>query len=266
MIDEIHNLMEEYWKWLRDKTALRQAGDCVEITTPHLDRRNDYIQIYVRRDDNGGFVITDDGYTLDDLEMSGCKIGSGRRQDMLNVTLNSFGIHQNGNALETRAMQGDFSMRKHNLVQAILAVGDLFYTARPVVASLFNEDVAQWMDASDIRYSPRLKLVGKSKLDHFFDFVIPKSKNAPERILRAINRPNRGTTQAAIFSWEDVKETRRADTRGYVVLNNKAGGDDEDASLLADIKPNKYQIAIENYGLSAVVWARRDDYRAELAA
>ncbi|WP_418888699.1 DUF1829 domain-containing protein, partial [Methanothrix soehngenii] len=36
-----------------------------------------------------------------------------------------------------------------------------------------------------------MKFTGKSGYDHLFDFVIPKSKKRPERILQAINRPSR---------------------------------------------------------------------------
>ena len=72
MIDDIRALLDDYATWLRDKTSLRQVSDWVEITTPYLDRHNDYIQIYAKRTD-GGLVLTDDGYTIDDLEQSGCK-------------------------------------------------------------------------------------------------------------------------------------------------------------------------------------------------
>ena len=73
MIAEVQALLDQYWVWLRDKTTLQPIEDWVEITTPYLDRHNDYLQIYVKRRDNG-FVITDGGYILDDLEQSGCKI------------------------------------------------------------------------------------------------------------------------------------------------------------------------------------------------
>jgi hypothetical protein len=50
MIDQVQQLLDQYWAWLKDKTKLREVGgDWVEITTPHLDRHNDYLQIYARR-------------------------------------------------------------------------------------------------------------------------------------------------------------------------------------------------------------------------
>ena len=57
MIQDIQRLMEAYHTWLKDKSVLRQIDQWVEITTPYLDRHNDYLQIYAKRA-NGGFVLT----------------------------------------------------------------------------------------------------------------------------------------------------------------------------------------------------------------
>jgi len=134
MIQDIQALVDQYSVWLQDKTALREIHDnCIEITTPYLDRHNDCLQIYVRRT-NGHFVLTDDGYILDDLELSGCKIDNPKRKETLITALNGFGVHRNGRALEVRASKNDFASKKHNLLQAMLAVNDLFYLASLTVA------------------------------------------------------------------------------------------------------------------------------------
>ena len=93
MIDEVRDLLDRYVAWLRDKTVLRQVNDWVEITTPYLDRHNDYLQIYAKRRD-GGYLLTDDGYVMEDLARSGCSLESPKRQALLKMTLNGFGIQQ----------------------------------------------------------------------------------------------------------------------------------------------------------------------------
>ena len=66
LIDEVRVLLDQYAQWVRDKSVRREVNDqYVEITTPNLDRRNDYTLIYVRKDD-GGFVLTDGGDTIQD--------------------------------------------------------------------------------------------------------------------------------------------------------------------------------------------------------
>lgn len=254
MIQDIQNLLDAYHAWLKDKTALRQIDQWVEITTPYLDRHNDYVQIYAKRA-NGGFILTDDGHTIDDLEQSGCKLESRKRQDLLKLTLNGFGVQADGKALQVHASPENFALRKHNLVQAMLAVNDMFYLAAPMVASLFYEDVVTWLDVHDVRYTPKIKIPGKTGYDHLFDFVIPKSRQQPERIIQTINRPNRDTAQAVVLSWIDTKEVRSPDSRAYALLN-----DTEHAVSPAVVD------ALRSYNVKPVLWSHREDVREELAA
>jgi len=254
MIHEIQKLLDEYIVWLKDKTTLRQVENWVEITTPYLDRHNDYIQFYAKKEDNG-FLLTDDGYTIDDLEQSGCKLQSPKRQDLLKMTLNGFGVQLQDNALAVHASNENFSLRKHNLVQAILAVNDMFYLAVPMVASLFYEDVVAWLELHEVRYTPKVKFTGKTGYDHLFDFVIPKSKRQPERILQTINRPNRDTAQAVAFAWIDTKEVRSPDSKAYAILN--------DTEQLVSMAVTD---ALQSYDVKAIPWSRREDVREELAA
>lgn len=254
MIEEIQNLIDNYLRWLKDKTVLRQVKDWVEITTPYLDRHNDYLQIYAKRQ-NGGYLLTDDGYVLEDLQQSGCKLESSKRQALLRITLNGFGVQANEGRLEIHASPDNFALRKHNLIQAMLAVNDLFYLAVPMVASLFYEDVVVWLELHEIRYTPKVKFTGKSGLDHLFDFVIPKSRKYPERILHTINRPNRNTAEVLAFSWIDTKEVRPPDSRAYAFLN-----DSEQTISMSVVD------ALRNYAVNPILWSAREAVRQELAA
>ena len=138
MVTEIQELMDRYVRWLQDKTTLRQVADWVEITTPYLDRHNDHLQMYAKKE-SPGYLLTDDAYTLNDLELQGCNLDSPKRQSLLKQALNGFGVRQNAStgALEVSATADNFPRRKHALVQAMLAVNDLFYLASPSVANLF---------------------------------------------------------------------------------------------------------------------------------
>lgn len=256
MIDSIQALIEDYRKWLREETTLRAVDDYVEITTPYLDRHNDCLQILARRQGDR-FLLTDDSYIVEDLEMSGCQLDTPRRESLLRTTLNGFGVHKNEDtqALEVVASKEDFALQKHNLVQAMLAVNDLFYLASSTVLSLFNEDVAAWLDLSRIRYTPSVKLSGASGFDHRFDYVIPKSDSHPERLVRTINQPNRDSAQSLVFSWIDTRGTRPQQSRAYAMLN------DTHRPTAPNVKE-----ALQRYDIRPISWSMREDWREELAA
>ncbi len=253
---EIEKLLGDYRAWLKDKTTLRELnGSWVEITTPYLDRHNDALQIYAKAQ-NGGYVLTDDSYTLRDLEASGCSLNTEKRKDLLRMTLNGFGIQMKDDALEVHASPENFPSRKHNLIQAILAVNDLFYLASPVVESLFFEDVVAWLEASEVRYTPKVKFTGISGFDHLFDFVIPRSpKKQPERIIQAINRPTRDSAEAFIYKWSDTREVRPPESKAYAVLN------DNEHPVSSGVLE-----AFRNYKIEPVVFSRRAEVVSELAA
>lgn len=127
--------------------------------------------------------------------------------------------------------------------------------AAPTVASLFHEDVVAWLDQADIRYTPNVKITGKTGYDHRFDFVIPKSRHQPERVLRTINRPSRDNAQATVFSWIDTREVRSPESRAYAILN------DVEQPILPTVLS-----AFRNYDVQPVPWSKRDAARKELAA
>jgi hypothetical protein len=255
---QLQHRLEDYWSWLRDETELRAVdnGSYVEITTPFLDRHNDYLQIYARRaSDEAGWELTDDGYTLRDLEMSGCDFSTEKRSQLLKVTLQRLGVQKDGYALTVRASEDNFPQKKHDLVQAMLAVGDLFHTASATVIGLFLEEVEQWLDENEIRYTESIKLPGASGYDHHFDFVIPGFQDVPERVLQAINRPGRSNVERLIMAWEDTRDARPRESEAIAILN------DVEKSV-----PQGSLEALANYDIKVLRWSERDEHVEELAA
>lgn len=254
-VAEIEKLLNDYRAWLKDKTTLREVDDTwVEITTPYLDRHNDFLQIYARQE-NGGFLLTDDSYVIHDLEASGCNLHTDKRQELLRMTLNGFGVKLSNEALQIHATAQTFPLRKHSLIQAMLAVNDLFYLTKPIVESLFFEDVVAWLDANDVRYTPKAKFTGISGFDHLFDFVIPKSRKQSERIVQAINRPTRDNAESFIHAWSDTREVRPPESKAYALLN------DAEQSVSASVMD-----AFRNYQIRPVPWTQRVEVVGELVA
>jgi hypothetical protein len=250
---EIKELLDRHAAWLRDRTMVSQVGESVEITTPYLDRHNDAIQLFVKRDDDG-FLLTDDGYTISDLTLSGVRLESAKRQSMLQLAVNGFGVTLEGDRLLVRATAETFAVKKQSLLQAAMAVNDLFYLSEPSVASLFLEDVQTWLDETRIRYLGNVSFPGRSGYVHQFDFAIPRSESQPERLLRAISNPDKQSAEVLIFSWLETRQLR-PDAQVYAFLN------DRDRPVSAGVKN-----ALQLYDIVPVSWTQRAVVREELAA
>ena len=128
MSAEMTALLARYWGWLQGETTWQPCGDGYEITTPHLDRHNDYTQLYIRPEGDG-FRLSDAGYILADLELSGFRWDPPRREILAQI-LRGFGVERVDNRLETTAGWDNFPVELHSLLQAMLAVNDLFFLAQ----------------------------------------------------------------------------------------------------------------------------------------
>ncbi len=254
MINDMPSLLDRYAGWLRDNTLLREVDEWVEISTPFLDRHNDCMQIYVKPEE-GGYALTDHGYTIDDLEFCGCTLDTQTRKELLNVTLNGFGVKRKGNALEVKATSEDFALQKQNLLQAMLAVNDLYYTSRTNVASAFADDVALWLKESGICFRQNVEFTGKSGLNVIYDFVIPKNGVHCNLALWSIGNPSLQSAKKTVFDWEDTQDARDEEYVPYVVLDDVSGRVSDNAKGV-----------FVNYGIKLVYWSGRRAALDELAA
>lgn len=245
---ECEKLIEAYVQWLRKGLSAEMLDKACELTTPFLDRHNDHLQIYAVKQD-GKIILTDDGYILADLRTSGLDQKTPKRQSILEATLNGFGVRNKDNQLFVEASQRNLGQKLHSLVQAMLAVNDMFVMAQPRVFSFFWEDVRTFLDDYNIRYSPRVKISGRSGFDHAIDFLIPKSKKKPERFIQTINAPNKNTIGTYLFALGDTKQARGNGAEAYAFLN------DQEREIGGDIIE-----ALETYEVNAALWSKRKDF------
>lgn len=252
--EDCDKLIEAYIAWLRRGLSVEDIESGCELTTPFLDRHNDHVQIYALKKD-GKVFLSDDGYILSDLRTSGLDMSTPKRKIVIDSVLNGFGVRLEGNQLVIEASERNIGQRLHSLIQAMLAVNDMFVMAQPRVATFFWEDVRAFFDENDIRYSPRVKVAGKSGFDHAIDFLIPKSRTRPERFVQAINAPSKNTIGTYLFVLGDTREVRREKTEAYAFLN------DQDRVIGGDVIE-----ALDAYEVKAALWSKRRQYISELAA
>lgn len=247
------DLIHSYTEWLKQKINYKEINGHFEVTTPFVNHINDQIQFYLKRDDRDRIFMTDDGDTLNNLEMAGVDVSTPARQKELQFILNGFGVILKGNELTTVATTATFPMRKHNFIQAILSVDDLFVVASPKVESFFLEDVTNFLQQNNIRFSPNIILQGKSSFQHKFDFLIPSSDKAPERIIKAVASPKKQNIIAQLFAFEDTKQARN--NEGIIILND-----------LEKVVSSEVVQAIEEYGINDFSWTNKETWLEKLVA
>lgn len=251
---KIVDFISEYTNWIKNNSAQRFVNGYEEVTTPFLDAHNDVLQFYVRREGDT-FIFTDDGYTLADIAMNGLNLSSKKSKDLLEDFAASLNVMiQDGSITAQTDNPSLVAQTGHLMIQAMLRIGDMFYLSSPRIRSLFIDDVKAFFHANDIRYTPSAMFSGKSGLPQRFDFVIPASKTHPERMITTLNHPSKESVQSAIFSWTDVRDTRKEESVSYLILNDKKT---KNASFIQ---------AAKQYGINAFWWNERSSYIDMLAS
>jgi len=248
------DLIQNYIDWLKLKTNFKELNNgYAEITTPFVNHINDYIQIYLKKDDNNRLLITDGGDTINNLELEGVELNTNSRKKELEVILNGFGVSVKDKELITYATEGTFPYRKHNLIQCILAVDDMYILAQPRVESFFYDDVINFLNLNEVRYSTNIILEGKSSFQHKFDILIPKSRNENERIIKLSYSVKKQNIISQLFAFEDTKQKR--ENEGILIIND----------LEKEIPPD-ISMGIKEYGIYEFPWSMREKNKYKLAA
>lgn len=252
---DCQQIIDDYLKWIKDNTVARtvEEGKICSISTPFLDRHNDHLDIYILKN-NGTFRLTDNGYTIADLKMSGFEINTPKRDSILKTALNGFGVKMIVDELFVEATANNIGQKKHYLIQAILAVNDMFNLAQETVYSLFKEDVELYFRSNEIVFSKDIKLTGKSGFDHNIDFLVPSSRNKPERLIKAINTAKKDSILSSIMAFNDINQVRETPTKNYVLYND-----------IEKIVSNDVIGALDNYGIKHIPWSKKEQCLTEFS-
>jgi len=248
----INDLMNDYYAFLKEKTIVTasDSSEWVEISTPFVGLFNDTVDIYAKKEGNR-IILSDDGNTLRDLELSGMEISrSPKRKEILDRILINYGVKIYNDELITEASEKDFPQKKLNLISAISETSDMFYLARHTVASVFREDVKTYLDEQDLIYTPYFISKGSTGLEFTFDFQIAYRKT--EIVIKSFNSVNKMNLPHFLFTWDDIKKVREQQTQkeiiGLAVINDI----DRDVS-------DEFLSALDNKGAQHILWSQRHD-------
>ncbi len=246
---EIEELIKSYAEWIKKEISVAKYGEYYELTTPYLDRFNDYLQIYVKQDLNGNIELTDDGYIIDNLLSSGISLKNGtNRKEHLDKIINNYSLRLEDNNIVAVATEDTFPQTKHMLIQAMLSIDDMFETNNENVKNMFLDDVEVFFNENNIYYSKDFSIIGKTGSIYNYDFHFQRTANSPERFCKVINKANESKRNLTIFNWIDTQEKRGGESQLIVMLNDNNRVNDKDIQ------------AFNNYDIKTVLFSERKQH------
>lgn len=246
----VTELMDKYYDFLKGRTSvITETGtDWVVISTPFIGLFNDTLEVYAKRE-NGKILLSDDGVTINNLELIGSQISrSSKRKDLLDRILLNYGIQMLDGEIIAEANENSFAQKKHNLISAISEINDMYMLAKHTVASVFKEDVQAYLDEQEIIYTPQFISKGTTGLEFTFDFQIAYRNK--EIVIKSFNSVNKLNIPNFLFTWDDIKNVRERVTNkeviGLAIINNE----DKEVS-------DEYLEALKSRNADHILWTER---------
>lgn len=247
----INSYVDDYYNWLKEKTFIQSdpSTDWALINTPFLGAFNDTIEIYAKKS-NGKLTLSDNGQTMENLELQGLHIqGSKRRRLILDTILLNYGVRSFQDELVVETNTNNFSQAKHNFLSAIIEINDLYVLSKSNVASIFKEDVRTYLDSLDIIYTPDFISKGTTGLEFNFDFQIARKEK--EVVIKSFNTINKSNLPTFLFAWEDIKPVReklsKKDVQAVAIIND----------IEKEVK-TEYLDALKSKQADFILWSQRD--------
>ena len=247
----VNTSVDNYYNWLREKTFIQKdlTTDWYLINTPFIGAFNDTIEIYAQK--NGSQLkLSDNGETISNLEIQGLQIqGSKRRKSLLDSILINYGVKINNDELIIETNIDKFSQSKHNFLSAIIEINDLYVLSNHNVASIFKEDVRNYLDSQDIIFTPDFISKGSTGLEFNFDFQI--AQRDKEIVIKSFNTINKSNLPTFLFSWDDIKPVREKITKKNVTA----------IAIINDIDKevkSEFLEALKSKNANFILWSEKD--------
>lgn len=248
---EREEIISSCLEWLKEGFAVQALGGAYEVTTPFLDRRNDHIQIYVSKQDDG-FIISDDGNTVSDMAEGGFNLKLDSKTKLLNHTIHGYGVIQDNKVLRLEAEHSNLGQRMNFMIQAIMALNNIMpVPAVPVksLMSLFRRRVIETLSAQGFQHQPKVPALGISGYKHQMETITRPDEPPTTLYFKAFYTPDKRSVSRFLFKLHDIYTGEAEIQKSVAVLNNEEKQVSE-----------RELAALEKYGVVPALWTWREDF------
>lgn len=244
-------MLADYFNWMSRKYTINSFESGDEIITPFQNSIGDDIAIYLIRKGHGQIMLTDDGTTLNDLNLLGINFKLNSRIQIIDDVAQTYGVKRFNDQLSITGKTSEFPVMKHSLLQAMLHIDDLSYTKKETAKNVFFEEVLNFLINKNFGGLPEYKIDGSSGINYKIAYAIGPSSSKPERFIQIINNANFQNIALETIAIDDIRKTGMypEDKLSYSVIYNDSVNSTND-------KSNKLA---HEYGVNLIGWQNKEE-------
>lgn len=130
-MENINDFAKNYLNFLKSNLSVKKIETAHEIVLPFEDHIGDSIVCYVYdKKENGMFLVSDDGYIINNLIDTGMNIGkkSSRRKTIEQICMLSGVSLSDDNEMTVLSSEEDLPSKVHQLAMAMLQIDSIYLT------------------------------------------------------------------------------------------------------------------------------------------
>lgn len=230
-MEKIDTLVQKYIQFFSNSIKVEKLNYGYAISVPLLDRHNDCLEFYVDFNDDGTIHLTDDGYTLDELETYGIKFNkkNTKKNTYFNTILNVNNIKINDNMeLVKDFKEEDFAFETQLFIQGMINIGDFYLTDNKGTQDNFFDKLESILINLSLPYKKDVTLKGNNKVSTTFNYRIDGHDHS---VYTKIISNTKNDAYASMFVWENIPEKEKGNDVMLLIVKKDSGIDDDFLSL-----------------------------------
>lgn len=208
--NELNGISSNWISFISDNTKFdRLDNKKIQISTPFADAFNDGIVFNIIPTDNGRYLITDEGYTIWNLQTNGINVKqkkSNRWRILLSIIQpDGFKVDSNDAIFKDNLLKKDLSQSITDFVQILISVSDIAFMNRSNTAGIFTDDVKSYFSSRRDTYSyiPIIYADGKTNQKYKFEYLFTPKPN-DFKLTKLYNTLSKTSMEAIIGIWSDT--------------------------------------------------------------
>lgn len=231
------NIGRGYIKWLTENHSFKDISeDFIELQTPFVDSFGDSISLLIQKVSSTRFRVTDQGYTIWNLEAHGIDVSKSksRRKQLLHSIAQFEKVEISANKdIYKESNQSMLNQTIHEVTQAIVKIANLALTNRKNSSVIFYDEVSNYFQENKnelFKFTKGMYMPGKNNILHKSDFTFFSTEGT--KYTKMYNTINKNTYEIILGIFTDTQDFRNEDEGLFSIIYN--GRDDSTNLELID--------------------------------